>query len=127
MTMVPEQPEQPPEQPPPPPEQPPPPPAQPPPPDPGADEREAARNRLSAVRREVAKAVVGQDAAVSGLLVAMLCGGHVLMEGVPGTAKTLLVRTLAASLSVGHPTGAVHPRPHAGRHHRLDGDRLQGR
>ena len=37
-----------------------------------------------AVRTEVAKAVVGQDAAVSGLLVALLCGGHVLMEGVPG-------------------------------------------
>ncbi len=37
---------------------------------------------------------------MSGLLVALLCGGHVLMEGVPGTAKTLLVRTLAASLSV---------------------------
>ncbi len=52
------------------------------------------------MRQEVAKAVVGQDAAVSGLLVALLCGGHVLMEGVPGTAKTLLVRTLAASLSV---------------------------
>ncbi|MBF4162994.1 AAA family ATPase [Nocardioides acrostichi] len=61
---------------------------------------EAARDRLGAVRAEVAKAVVGQDAAVSGLLVALLCGGHVLMEGVPGTAKTLLVRTLAASLSV---------------------------
>ncbi|WP_148611406.1 AAA family ATPase [Nocardioides rubriscoriae] len=60
----------------------------------------AARERLVAVRHEVAKAVVGQDAAVSGLLVALLCGGHVLMEGVPGTAKTLLVRTLAASLSV---------------------------
>ncbi len=59
-----------------------------------------ARERLAAVRAEVAKAVVGQDAAVSGLLVALLCGGHVLMEGVPGTAKTLLVRTLAASLSI---------------------------
>ena len=59
-----------------------------------------ARERLVAVRHEVAKAVVGQDAAVSGLLVALLCGGHVLMEGVPGTAKTLLVRTLSASLSV---------------------------
>ncbi len=58
------------------------------------------RERLLAVRREVAKAVVGQDAAVSGLIVALLCNGHVLMEGVPGTAKTLLVRTLAASLSV---------------------------
>ncbi len=44
--------------------------------------------------------MVGQDAAVSGLLVALLCGGHVLMEGVPGVAKTLLVRSLAAALSV---------------------------
>jgi MoxR-like ATPase len=59
-----------------------------------------ARERLDAVRREVAKVVVGQDAAVSGLLVALLCGGHVLMEGVPGVAKTLLVRSLAASLDV---------------------------
>jgi MoxR-like ATPase len=59
-----------------------------------------ARERLGAVRSEVAKAVVGQDAAVSGLLVALLCGGHVLMEGVPGVAKTLLVRSLAAALSV---------------------------
>ncbi len=58
------------------------------------------RARLGAVRTEVAKAVVGQDAAVSGLLVALLCGGHVLMEGVPGVAKTLLVRSLAAALSV---------------------------
>jgi len=63
-------------------------------------ENDALRERLLAVRHEVAKAVVGQDAAVSGLLVALLCGGHVLMEGVPGTAKTLLVRTLAASLAV---------------------------
>ena len=60
---------------------------------------EPARERL-AVRAEVAKAVVGQDAAVSGLLVALLCGGHVLMEGVPGVAKTLLVRSLAGALSV---------------------------
>ncbi|MBS43980.1 MAG: AAA family ATPase [Nocardioides sp.] len=58
------------------------------------------RARLQSVRREVAKAVVGQDAAVSGLLVALLTGGHVLLEGVPGTAKTLLVRTLAAALDV---------------------------
>ncbi len=69
-------------------------------PDPGPASG-AARERLAAVRTEVGKAVVGQDAAVSGLLVALLCDGHVLMEGVPGTAKTLLVRTLAAALSVG--------------------------
>ncbi|MBA3781783.1 MAG: MoxR family ATPase [Nocardioides sp.] len=59
-----------------------------------------ARERLAAVRAEVGKVVVGQDAAVSGLLVALLTGGHVLMEGVPGVAKTLLVRALAASLAV---------------------------
>ena len=60
-----------------------------------------AREALASVRAEVAKAVVGQDAAVSGLLVALLTGGRVLMEGVPGVAKTLLVRTLAAALDVG--------------------------
>ena len=63
-------------------------------------DHDSARERLGAVRAEVAKAVVGQDAAVSGLLVALLCGGHVLMEGVPGVAKTLLVRTLAGALDV---------------------------
>ena len=55
---------------------------------------------FDAVRAEVAKAVVGQDAAVTGLLVALLTGGHVLLEGVPGVAKTLLVRSLAAALSL---------------------------
>jgi len=48
----------------------------------------------------VAKAVVGQDAAISGLLIGLLCDGHVLLEGVPGVAKTLLVRSLAASLDL---------------------------
>jgi MoxR-like ATPase len=50
------------------------------------------------VRTEVGKAVVGQDPVVTGLLIALLCQGHVLLEGVPGVAKTLLVRALAASL-----------------------------
>ncbi|WP_461022649.1 AAA family ATPase [Thalassiella azotivora] len=53
---------------------------------------------MHAVRAEVGKAVVGQDPVVSGLVVALLCQGHVLLEGVPGTAKTLLVRALASSL-----------------------------
>jgi MoxR-like ATPase len=44
--------------------------------------------------------VVGQDPAVTGLVVALLCRGHVLLEGVPGVAKTLLVRALAASLQL---------------------------
>lgn len=52
------------------------------------------------MRSEIAKAVVGQDPAVTGLVVALLCRGHVLLEGVPGVAKTLLVRALAASLEL---------------------------
>ncbi|MDO5024970.1 MAG: MoxR family ATPase [Trueperella sp.] len=52
------------------------------------------------LRAEIAKAVVGQDAAVTGLLIGLLCDGHVLLEGVPGTAKTLLVRALAAALNL---------------------------
>jgi MoxR-like ATPase len=59
-----------------------------------------AREALRALRVEVAKAVVGQDAAVTGLVIALLCRGHVLLEGVPGVAKTLLVRTLSAALSL---------------------------
>lgn len=50
------------------------------------------------LRTEVGKAVVGQDAAVTGLTIALLAGGHVLLEGVPGVAKTLLVRTLSHAL-----------------------------
>ncbi|MFD7547228.1 AAA family ATPase [Streptomyces sp. NPDC059578] len=59
-----------------------------------------ARASLEALRTEIAKAVVGQDSAVTGLVVALLCRGHVLLEGVPGVAKTLLVRALAASLEL---------------------------
>jgi MoxR-like ATPase len=58
------------------------------------------RAALDALRSEVGKAVIGQDPAVTGLVVALLCRGHVLLEGVPGTAKTLLVRSLAASLAL---------------------------
>jgi MoxR-like ATPase len=58
------------------------------------------RGALLALRTEVGKAVVGQDSAVTGLVIALLCRGHVLLEGVPGVAKTLLVRALAATLSL---------------------------
>ncbi|MEP9393279.1 MoxR family ATPase [Gordonia sp. VNK1] len=58
------------------------------------------RQTLGAVRAEVAKAVVGQDPAVAGILIALLCRGHILLEGVPGVAKTLLVRSVAQALAV---------------------------
>ena len=58
------------------------------------------RDAFGRVRSEVGKAVVGQDGAISGLIVALLTGGHVLLEGVPGVAKTLLVRSLSAALDL---------------------------
>ncbi len=58
------------------------------------------RESFVAVRAEVSKAVVGQDAAVTGLMIALLSGGHVVLEGVPGVAKTLLVRTLSHTLKL---------------------------
>jgi len=56
------------------------------------------RAAFARLRAEVGKAVVGQDGAVTGLVVALLAGGHVLLEGVPGVAKTLLVRALGHAL-----------------------------
>ncbi|MFC5370585.1 AAA family ATPase [Arcanobacterium bovis] len=54
--------------------------------------------KFSALRTEIGKAVVGQDEAVSAILIALLADGHVLLEGVPGTAKTLLVKALSTAL-----------------------------
>lgn len=65
-----------------------------------ATNSDSARASLEALRTEIGKAVVGQDPAVTGLVVALLCRGHVLLEGVPGVAKTLLVRSLAAALEL---------------------------
>lgn len=58
------------------------------------------RPALNDVRTEVAKAVVGQDHAVTSLLIGLLADGHVLLEGVPGVAKTLLVRSLAEAMDL---------------------------
>jgi len=59
-----------------------------------------ARDALARLRAEVAKVVVGQDPVVTGLVIALLCRGHVLLEGVPGVAKTLLIRTMGAALAL---------------------------
>ncbi|WP_221585397.1 MoxR family ATPase [Microbacterium sp. G2-8] len=65
--------------------------------DPDAERLRAA---IARVRAEVGKAVVGQDGAVSGLLIALLSDGHALLEGVPGVAKTLLVRSFSRALGL---------------------------
>src|SRR5262249_19863981 len=61
---------------------------------------DAARAALLRVREEVGKVVVGQDGALSGLVAALLARGHVLLEGVPGVAKTLIVKAIAAALDL---------------------------
>ena len=60
----------------------------------------AIREVTDRVRGEISKALVGQDAVVDLLLTSLLVGGHVLLEGVPGTAKTLMTRAFAAGLSL---------------------------
>src|SRR5688500_15871978 len=59
---------------------------------------EEARDALEASLHEIKRIIVGQDAMLERLLVALLAGGHVLLEGVPGLAKTLTVKTLAEVL-----------------------------
>src|SRR5215207_1811399 len=68
------------------------------PPPPPDDLIRAERARLEPLYRELARVLVGQKAVLDRLLVGLLAGGHVLIEGVPGLAKTLTVRTLARAL-----------------------------
>lgn len=58
------------------------------------------REALNGIRAEVAKAVLGQDAVVWGLLASLLVRGHVILEGVPGVAKTLMAKALARCLDL---------------------------
>ena len=67
-------------------------------PDEAVREITAAYDRIS---KEVHRVVVGQDEVLDELLVALFCGGHALVEGVPGLAKTLLISTIARTLSLG--------------------------
>ena len=58
------------------------------------------RDAVLALREEVGKVIVGQEGVMTGLVAALLVGGHVLLEGVPGVAKTLVVKTVAAALDL---------------------------
>lgn len=59
-------------------------------------EVETYQNKFSLIRAEIGKIVVGQREIVDSLIQALLCNGHVLLEGIPGLGKTLLVRTLSS-------------------------------
>ncbi|OYP32381.1 AAA family ATPase [Rhodopirellula sp. MGV] len=58
------------------------------------------RQRYESVREMIGRVIVGHDEIVQGVLTAMLCGGHCLLEGVPGLGKTMLVRTLSEVLDL---------------------------
>ncbi|NQT40189.1 MAG: AAA family ATPase, partial [Planctomycetes bacterium] len=61
---------------------------------------ETLPGRTEALREEIAKAIVGQDRVVEDVLLGLYCGEHVLLTGVPGLAKTLLIRSLAEALNL---------------------------
>ncbi|GAB2511602.1 MoxR family ATPase [Pseudoxanthomonas sangjuensis] len=63
---------------------------------------DALSQRAAAIRDEVAKAFIGQPEVLDQILIALLAGGHVLLEGVPGLGKTLLVRALAQALELNY-------------------------
>jgi len=57
--------------------------------------------KISKIKNEVAKVVIGQEKMIDGLLVGLLCEGHILIEGIPGLAKTTTVNALAQALGLG--------------------------
>ena len=61
---------------------------------------ESLAEKMREVRNEISKAIVGQGEVVEGVLIALLAGGHVLLEGAPGLGKTMLVRTLAQAVAL---------------------------
>lgn len=58
-------------------------------------------SKIQKIKQEVSKVVVGQEKMIDGMLIALLCNGHILIEGVPGLAKTTTVNALASSLGLG--------------------------
>src|SRR5881275_999699 len=59
-----------------------------------------ATNDLNRVREEIGKVIVGQTDVIDGVLICLIAGGHVLLEGVPGLGKTTLLRTLSRVLEL---------------------------
>jgi len=63
-------------------------------------EVETLTGKLSALRKEMAKVIIGQEETIEHLLIAFLAGGHALLEGVPGLAKTLMIKTLSQTIDL---------------------------
>ena len=67
---------------------------------PSGPQAELLAEKMGEVRGEISKLIVGQTEVVDGVLIALLAGGHVLLEGAPGLGKTMLVRTLAQAVAL---------------------------
>ena len=61
---------------------------------------DAFKQQMDTIRAEIGKVIVGQEEVVTNVLIALIGGGHVLLEGVPGLGKTMLVRTLSQVLDL---------------------------
>ena len=70
---------------------------------------------MDTLRTEMGKVIVGQSHLVDTLLIGLLSNGHILLEGVPGLAKTLAITTLAKAVDADFCAYPVHARPAAGR------------
>ena len=81
-------------------------------------EAEQFRKEFESIRDAVGQVIVGQNRVVEATLTAILCGGNVLLEGVPGLGKTELVKALSRVLQLDFQSHPVHTRPDAGRCHR---------
>ncbi len=68
----------------------------------------ATRQLVTQARAELARVIAGQDEAIGEVLVAVLAQGHALLEGVPGIAKTLMVKSVGRLLGLGFPARAGH-------------------
>jgi len=58
------------------------------------------QTKIKAIKKEISKAVIGQETMIDGLLIGLLCEGHILVEGVPGLAKTTTVKALSSALEL---------------------------
>ena len=56
--------------------------------------------QITLLKKELSKAVIGQDAMIEGLLIGLLCDGHILLEGVPGLAKTTTINALSHAIGL---------------------------
>jgi len=63
-------------------------------------EVENLTSKLKDLKQEIGKVIIGQDETVEQLIIAFLAGGHILLEGVPGLAKTLMIRTLSQAIDL---------------------------